>query len=324
MFRTELQLEPSPFKIHLSDTLLTVGSCFSDAVGNKLSQHKFRISINPFGTNYNPVSIHKSLHYALSNQQPQCNGFVESQGVLHHYDFHSSFSALQRTDIETKIISTISAEHEQLKKVKWLIITYGTAWVYERVDTGEIVANCHKVPDRQFRKSLLQEQQILESFDGVYKALKSFNASCNIILTVSPVRHIKDTLPLNTVSKSVLRVACQRLTEKYPDVHYFPSFEIMMDDLRDYRFYKADMIHPSEEAEEYIWAKFAESFFDEETKRFIRHWKRIQSSLAHKAFHPQTKQHQQFLRTILSELKELRGRVNVEAEIQQVESQLIY
>lgn len=323
MFRTEVQLTPAKTKITLADNLFTIGSCFSDTIGTKLTQHKFNVLVNPFGTNYNPYSIHKSLAYTIHNQPPSPHTYIESQGVIHNYDFHTSFSELQQRGIEKKITDAIGTAHYHVKNTHYILLTYGTAWVFERIDTGEIVANCHKVPAHHFKKSLLSQKKIIDSFDSLYKELKVFNPNCKIIATVSPVRHLKETLSLNSVSKAVLRVACQTIIETYADVYYFPAFEIMMDDLRDYRFYKPDMLHPSEEAEEYIWNKFASCYFDKDTQQFIKQWSHIRTALSHKPFHPQTQAHQNFLRSTLQELQALRATVNVDAEIKFIESQLI-
>lgn len=323
MFRTEIQFPSSPSILTLQDKVLTVGSCFSDAIGHRLAQHKFNTLINPFGVIYNPHSIHKALRYTLHNQVVPEHTYVQQADVFTNYDFHSEFSSLKKSELEKKISDTLGVAHYFLKDAGWIIITYGTAWVYERSDTGEIVANCHKTPASKFNKTLLSQKKVLESFEEFYTALRVFNPSVKIILTVSPVRHIKDTLPLNSVSKAVLRLACQTISETYLDTFYFPAFEIMMDDLRDYRFYKSDMIHPSEEAEEYIWAKFSEKYFDVATKEFVQHWRGILSSLQHKAFHPESNAHQTFLRNTLTQLEKLSKTVNVEIEINQVKSQLL-
>jgi hypothetical protein len=178
------------------------------------------------------------------------------------------------------------------------------------------------MPASGFTKSLLSQKKVLESFEEFYRDLKAFNPKCKLILTVSPVRHLKDTLSLNQVSKSVLRLACQTITETYSDAYYFPSYEIMLDDLRDYRFYKPDMIHPSEEAEAYIWDKFSGCYFDNPTKAFIEKWKPIHTALQHKAFHPGSSAHQTFLSKTLAQLEELSGTVNVDQEIALVKQQL--
>jgi hypothetical protein len=322
MFRTELSPEASALKINLKDKILTAGSCFSDAIGSKLTDSKFNALVNPFGVSYNPHSIHKVLRYALYNSVVPEHSFLTNQEIFANYDFHSSFSALNKLEVEKNVKETVKESHNFLKDTTWIFITYGSAWVYERNDTGEIVSNCHKMPANIFTKVLLSQKKVLESFEALYRDLKTFNPTCKIILTLSPVRHIKDTLQLNSVSKSVLRLGCQTISESYSDVFYFPSYEIMLDDLRDYRFYKADLIHPSAEAEEYIWGKFSNCFFDEETTNFIKLWKPIHTALQHKAFHSGTKAHQNFLRKTLTQLKELSKVVNVDKEITRLESEL--
>jgi hypothetical protein len=322
MFRTEVQPTPSSAKLNLSEKILTLGSCFSDSIGNELTGNKFSVSVNPFGTNYNPHSIHKSLRYAIHNQVVPDHTYLENNGVHSNYDFHSNFSALQKNEVAHALKESIGATHYFLKDAHWIFITYGTAWVYERNDTGDVVANCQKVPASNFNKVLLSQKKILESFEEFYKELKVFNPTCKIILTVSPVRHIKDTLELNSVSKSVLRLSCQTITEIHSDVFYFPSYEIMMDDLRDYRFYKSDMIHPTEEAEHYIFNKFSATYFDESTLQFIKHWQPLRQAIRHKPFLPESERHQQFLRNTLNQLDALQSKVNLSKEISIIKSQL--
>jgi hypothetical protein len=203
------------------------------------------------------------------------------------------------------------------------MITYGTAWTYTRKDTGEVVANCHKVPAHQFEKELCTQKRMLDSFGECYSKLKAFNPNLNIILTVSPVRHLKDTLELNSVSKSVLRLTCHTLTQQHADVHYFPAYEILLDDLRDYRFYKSDMIHPSADAEEYIWAKFCRQYVDDHTLAFLEKWKKIRSALQHKPLHVTSSAHQEFLQGLLAQLHELREVVSVDEEMESIKKQLI-
>lgn len=321
-FRTEIKLEKSKTGISLKQSILTTGSCFSDAIGLKLAENKFRVLINPFGTSYNPVSIHKILRAALNGALPLSHSYFEHGGVYSHYDFHSEFSHPEKAVVEEKVKSVIQTAHQFIKDAQWIIITYGTAWVYKRNETNDIVSNCHKMPAQNFTKELLTEKKIIESFEGLYQNLKAVNPSCNIMLTVSPVRHIKDTLALNSVSKAVLRTACHTLSELHPTVVYFPSYEIMLDDLRDYRFYKSDMLHPSADAEEYIWEKLSETYFDKATTDFLTRWKPVYTALQHKPFHVQSESHQKFLKKLLAELKELNGLVNVDEEIVFVNAQL--
>jgi hypothetical protein len=280
------------------------------------------VLVNPFGTIYNPHSIHKSLQYAMSNGQPDPRLLLQRQDVFLHYDFHSQFSSLRNEELEDSLRSVITKTHMFLKTADCLILTYGTAWVYEHNVLKEIVANCHKIPQGAFKKFLLTQKQILDSFETVYVQLKAFNQKLKVVLTVSPVRHLKDTLELSSVSKSILRVACHTLSQQHQDVEYFPSYEIMLDDLRDYRFYKSDMIHPSDVAEEYIWEQFGKQYFEEDLQTFLWKWKDIRSMLDHRPFHPGSAAHQKFLLETIKKLEELKSVVNVDEEISRLKNQL--
>ncbi|HEX6227263.1 MAG TPA: GSCFA domain-containing protein [Chryseolinea sp.] len=321
-FRTSLELKPSRTRISLSDRILTIGSCFSDAIGSRFTDNKMACLINPFGTIYNPASIHKVVQYSIYNEPIAEGTFLKRNDIFFNYDFHSELSSMNLTDLKTQVEKIISQTHSFLRDAQWLILTYGTAWVYERTENRSVVANCHKMPQLMFTKSLLTQKKVLDSFAAMYAALKGLNAGINILLTVSPVRHIKDTLELNSVSKAVLRVACHTLTQQYDDVHYFPAYEIMTDDLRDYRFYKSDMIHPTDVAEEYIWQKFSGQYFDNKTKEFLDRWKEIQSALSHRPFHPASSAHQQFLKETLRKLEELKDIANVDTEMEVIKKQL--
>jgi hypothetical protein len=322
-FRTTLKSWSSDSKMGLNQPVLTLGSCFADTMGSQLKKFKFDILTNPFGVLFNPVSIHKALRLAITDTPADTEGIVQNLDLFHHYDFHSDLSASTTEVLQTKINSTLTECHHNLKKVNWVIITYGTAWIYTHNESKNIVANCHKVPASQFTKSLLSEKMITESFEELHSELLNINPDIKIILTVSPVRHLKDTLELNAVSKSVLRLACHTLSEMHAHVYYFPAYEIMVDDLRDYRFYAADMIHPSPVAENYIWDIFVSSFIDEKSQSFIQDWKQILKDLEHRPFHPEQAPHQQFLRKLAERISIQSKYVNVESELQYVTNQII-
>jgi hypothetical protein len=321
-FRTILTTPPNRHKISLSDQILTIGSCFSDAIGDQLASSKINTSVNPFGIQYNPHSIHRALFYALGRRAITEDSFVNRNGIFFNYDFHSDLSAADLNGLQGRIEKQITDAYSFIENAQWILLTYGTALTYERIDTNDIVSNCHKMPQSLFRKHLLTQKKILESFGELYEQLKIVNPNIRLILTVSPVRHLKETIEMNSVSKSILRVACHTITEQHEDVSYFPSYEIMMDDLRDYRFYKADMIHPSEVAEKYIWEKFSDTYFDDALKSFLAKWMDIKSALAHKPFHPDSLDHQNFIRTTIKKLEELKPIVNVDQEIANMTSKL--
>lgn len=322
-FRTVVSVGPSPQKIGIQDRILTIGSCFADAIGKRMQTNRLKVLANPFGNLYNPHSIHKAIRFSLYNEPPQGHSFLQRDGVWFNYDFHSELSDVDKSKLLSTLSDAAGTTHYYLASAEWLIITYGTSWGYERNDTGEIVANCHKMPNSLFTKSLISQEAILDSFKKIYDEVKEFNQRIKIILTVSPVRHIKDTLELNSVSKSVLRVACHEITNAFADVTYFPAYEIMLDDLRDYRFYKADMIHPSEVAEEYIWDMFVAKYFSHDLKTFLPQWKEIQLAINHKPFHPSSDAHQSFLKETLRRLESLKEKVDVEDELARIKSQII-
>jgi hypothetical protein len=321
-FRTELFIKPYKQSIGIQDRGVTMGSCFADEIAERLAQNKFIVLKNPFGTVYNPVSIHNLLRDSINQTGPSSGHFLERDGLFYHYDFHSDWHAATPSLLNQNLTFQQAIGRDSLVSAQYLIITYGTAWVYENKETKSIVANCHKVPQQNFDKVLLTQKRIVESFETLHKLLKKVNPACRIILSVSPVRHIKDTLELNSVSKSILRLTCHALSESFADVEYFPAYEIMLDDLRDYRFYKPDMIHPSAQAVDYIWEKFGDAYFDAETKSFLLKWSKINMALQHKPFHPEGDSHQKFLKEILVRLSELRVYVDVGDEIEQVKNQI--
>lgn len=321
-FRTIVSVNRSSRPITHKTSVLTAGSCFADAMGSRLQQFKFDAMANPFGILYNPITIHKVLQESAHLQFPPHDSFLQNHEVYLNYNFHSEVSATNRPQLEEKIKTIVESAHQFLKKTKWLMITYGTAWVYQRKDNQQIVANCHKMPAQLFNKVLLTEHEIVNSFQELQQTLRTFNPDLKFILTVSPVRHIKDTLELNSVSKSILRMACHTLATEHESVEYFPAFEMMMDDLRDYRFYKSDMLHPTEQAEDYIWERFSDRYFDPETKNLVNELKSICAALAHRPFHPGTTAHQQFLKDTLKKLEGFSPTINVNEEIAIIKQQL--
>ena len=320
MFRTEVTPKISDQKISLNTSLITIGSCFSDCIGGLLARNKFDVLTNPFGIIFNPISICKLLNTAAKNGSVSSENWTQSQGVHLHYDVHSQLGSTDKKTAVENIDRAIKATSTQLQKTKWLINTWGTAIVYENKNTGKVVANRHKVPAAQFSKRVLTCREVIMNFEDV---LSNLPANINILLTVSPVRHLKETLELNSISKSTLRIACHELSEKFDRVQYFPAYELLLDDLRDYRFYKSDMIHPSEEAIDYVWSKFSQTYFEESTLGFIQKWKKITTAINHKPFHLQSQAHQKFIRNTIKSINELEKDMDFSKEIKHLEQQLI-
>lgn len=290
-------------------------------MGQKLKDHKFNVVSNPFGTIYNPYSIFKNVRLVLSEGLDPEN-FAQIRGIYYHWDTHSSISGTSQKTFK-ELLGRRSLESQQsLISSKWMIITLGTIYVYKH-SNGKIVANCHKVPQSEFQKIALSSAEIVEDYLSTLEVIRSVNPSMKVILTVSPVRHVRDGLIANNISKATLLKAVHEMVQKDAGTFYFPSYELMIDVLRDYRFYKEDLIHPNDQAVEYIWNRFVESFMDADAAKFIATWSRIRKSLAHRPFHPASPDHQQFLRTTISQLKALSQRVDITTELTELEKQVI-
>jgi len=267
-FRTELNRDKHRCNVTHTDSILAIGSCFVENIGAKLSILKFNIRINPFGIIFNPYSIAKILNNGLEKPlklERECD-ILEQNGIYKSYDYHSKFNS----DSYNNFIKQVDAETEnskqQLKNNNYLFLTFGTAWIYRLIDANKVVANCQKIPQSNFTKELLDLTDLTEIYVKLIKRLIESNPNLKIVLTVSPVRHLKDGIVENNQSKSILLLLCKALSDDFKqNVIYFPSYEIQMDDLRDYRFYKADLVHPNEMAIDYIFEQFSTSFFNENT-----------------------------------------------------------
>lgn len=302
-------------KINLKDRLYLTGSCFSDEMGKKLSIFKFTHLCNPFGTLYHPLSIFKILKGEM-----ELDAITKCQGVFYHWDVHGEVSALTEDLLTETLKKRLSISDNWLKMTDWIFITLGTAFVYRLNTTGKIVANCHKIPAKKFNKELLNVEEIVADFEKTYQKLSS---KTRIMLTVSPVRHVKDGLIQNNLSKSILLQAVHQLVMKFDRVSYFPSYEIVIDELRDYRFYNKDLVHPSEAAVDYIWGKFVNTYMDEETQAFIKDWDKVQKAINHKPFHPSSDTHQAFVKETLRKLVKFKKIVDISSEQKFLETQLL-
>lgn len=266
-----------------SDKMLLMGSCFSDNIGAKLRDAMVDVLVNPFGTIFNPLSIAGAVDKIIDNATIAGAELFMSGGVWNSYDFHSRFSMASKDAALQRMNASIGEAHEHLKVCNTLVLTLGTAVVYRRRDTGEVVTNCHKVPQQEFTRRLASVEEITESLTRAVERLHEFNPALRILFTVSPIRHIADGLEMNSLSKAVLRVAVNNVVRQFKGfVEYFPAFEIVIDDLRDYRFYSADMVHPSDVAIEYIWQTFQATYFDDRSTQAIARCERVSKRLKHR------------------------------------------
>jgi hypothetical protein len=323
MFRTELTIAPQERLLPRTARVLTVGSCFADSIGERLRLNKVTTLVNPFGTVFQPLALAQLLRAAAGEAQDWQQHVVEARGRWQSYDFHSTIGAESPVELLQTIQETVRRVGEFVRTADTVVLTLGTAWAYRLHETGELVSNLHKLPSGLFEKELLTADEIVNGLAEVHALLRRINPAIRIVLTVSPVRHIKDTLPLNAVSKSVLRVACHYLSELLPNVSYFPAYELLTDDLRDYRFYAADMLHPSEVAEDYIWERFARAYFDADFGRFRKEWAAVRQSLSHRPLHPGAPEHRAFLDQTRDRLERMTAQgVDVRQELRDVQRQL--
>jgi hypothetical protein len=324
MFRTELTIAPQERQLARTARVLTVGSCFAESLGARLRLNKVNALVNPFGTVFQPLALAQLLRAAAGEAQDWQQHVVEARGRWQSYDFHSTIGAESPVELLQTIQETVRRVGDFMRTTDIVVLTLGTAWAYRLRETGELVSNLHKLPASLFEKELLTADEIVNGLAEVHALLRCLNPEIRIVLTVSPVRHIKDTLQLNAVSKSVLRVACHYLSELLPSVSYFPAYELLTDELRDYRFYASDMLHPSEVAEDYIWDKFARAYFDADFGRFRKEWAAVRQALGHRPLHLGAPEHRTFLDQTAERLERLSSQgVDVRQEIRDVQRQLV-
>ena len=299
-FRTEIEITSLGVKIGYENRVLALGSCFAAHIARKLAGAKFRVAENPSGILFNPLSIAAAIR-SYADPAPVTRGELGFDGeVWHHFGFHGDFSAPTADEALQKMNAARQAGADALRTADRIVLTFGTAWVYER--QGEAVANCHRRPAAEFSRRRLSVEEIVETFAEL---IEGPLAGKQIILTVSPVRHTGDTLAGNAVSKAALRLAAEELEERFPDVHYFPAYEILNDDLRDYRFYADDLVHPAPQAVEYVWEKFSATVLSEQARRLLPDVRHIVVAAAHRPRNPQSATYREFCRRRLEEIAAL-------------------
>lgn len=306
---TTVHVTPSEKKIGYGDKILLLGSCFADNIGAKFEEHYFQTTINPFGTLYNPASIAKAV--LDMGYGPSGMGLVEHNGLWHSMMHHGSYSGVDKEEVIARCEESRIQMQEALQQASVVIVTFGTAWVYEY--EGEVVANCHKLPANRFVRRRLTVNEIVDMWQPILAAMPDKHW----IFTVSPIRHIKDGLHENQVSKAILLQAVDRLISmslsynlSTETLHcsYFPSYEIMLDELRDYRFYAEDMVHPSAVAVDYIWQRFVETYMTTDTQQEMRILHQLWRDRHHRFLHPDSPEAEQFAEHIKTRLQALQPR----------------
>ena len=300
VFFTKVALPNSELRIDYQQSTLFLGSCFAEYMAMHLKESKFNVIVNPFGIVYNPISMLKGLKRVFKGKTYVVDELKAHNNKYFSFDHHTSFSNLNKDVCLKKINEGLLLAARELKNTKTIVITLGSAWVYEYENFG-IVANCHKIPNKQFTKRLLSVKELLMAFEGVKKELSIYN----VIFTVSPVRHVKEGLHKNNLSKATLLLAINNLVAQNVNYSYFPAYEIVIDELRDYRFYTTDLVHPTAMAIDYVWIKFITTYCNEETIELMDEVEKIKTAIKHKPFNFDSKEHQQFIRNQISDMDKL-------------------
>ncbi|MFM6947921.1 MAG: GSCFA domain-containing protein [Aquirufa sp.] len=316
---TSIPIPESPTKINHSDTILSIGSCFSENIGNLLEKLPINILNQPYGTLFHPNSIQRSLETTKIRKEE----LINQNGFFVHPDFHSQFTSSSAEKLKNELQDIQASTSSFIQKANWLIITWGTAFYYFDKNLQRPIANCHKQANSLFEKKLSSVQELKNENLSFFKKLKKLNPQLNIILTVSPVRHTKDGMMENSVSKSTLRLAADEICRELNFVHYFPAYEIMMDELRDYRYYGPDLIHPNETAIHIIWERFIATYFNEELLNIDKIWNNYLSSIHHRA-HPEKQAIQNaLLEKILDEIKTKYSHLTIEKTEEIIKSRIL-
>lgn len=282
-FRTIIKAPEDRQMLRHSDEVMLLGSCFSDNIGGKMRGGMMQAMVNPFGTIYNPLSIAASVRRIINGERIAGVTLFLQSGVWNSFAFHSRYSMGDKDATLERMNQRIEQAHESLKRSRMLVITLGTAVVYRLIATGEVVSNCHKVPQHEFSREMASVHEMTTAMNEMVEALHAYNPELHIVFTISPIRHIADGLETNSLSKASLRVAVDNVINAHRDyTEYFPSYEIVMDDLRDYRFYATDMVHPSDVAVEYIWQTFQATYLDDRAAQAVARCERVMKRIMHR------------------------------------------
>ncbi|MCF8225104.1 MAG: GSCFA domain-containing protein [Bacteroidales bacterium] len=307
-FRTEIDIPEQGFRIGYHQHIMMMGSCFTDNIGELLRKYLFHINVNPFGVTYNPASIARGLEILLKKDRYEAEELRIFNELYFSFDHYTKFSGTDRDRVLNTINDSLLAAGADLKKTGPLILTLGSAYVYIFKETREVVNNCHKLPADRFDRELLSVEGIANRLGNVIDQLKLMNDQMKVILTVSPVRHIRDSLIENQRSKSILLLAAKELVNSYPGTcSYFPAYEIMMDDLRDYRYYASDLLHPNDQAIQYIWEHFKNTYLDPESLKIMDQLNPLLRSVSHRPLHPGTPSHRKFISAMEEKKEKLRN-----------------
>jgi len=310
-FHYEFDLKKLQQPINHQHKLLLIGSCFTENIGEKLQKHKFSVLQNPNGILFNPVSVSEAVINIIDEKKYTAADLFQHNETWHSWQHHSRYSGITAEDAVQKINASTQEAHDYLKKADYLLITLGSAWVYTLTEkaanatVGTVAANNHKAPADWFQRKLMRVDQVMVVLGTMLDKLGAFNPNINVIFTISPVRHLREGVIDNNRSKAVLIQAVHELNERLEKLYYFPAYELVIDDLRDYRFYAEDLVHPNYAATEYVWNKFIDACMNEETKALMKQIAEINLAFQHKPFNSNTEQHKKFLHSYAEKAKKL-------------------
>lgn len=308
MWQTVVDIDKPDFSLDYHSRLMLVGSCFAENIGKKLTEARFSVDCNPCGIVYNPESVAQVLWRLLEEREVTADELVWHDGKWISWGHHGSYSASERDVCLEKMNARIRRGAEQLRKADLLLITFGTSWVYRYLPSGRVVANCHRFPESDFERFCLSVPEVVGLYDRLLDRLEQINPRVRVLFTVSPIRHWKDGAHGNQVSKSILLLAIDELVRRRERGCYFPSYEIVLDELRDYRFYAEDMLHISEVAVDYIWSRFKDTFLSADALQVMRQVEKINKGTNHRPFDPESETYLAFRRKLQEELKQLGSR----------------
>jgi len=290
--------------IHPKDSLFLMGSCFAENMANKLSEDRFDICQNPFGIIYNPASMANAFQICQNHQKLSEENLFYYNEQWHSELHHTHFSGTNKQDVLAKINTQITASFQLISQSNWIFLTFGTAKVYVSKNSGNIAGNCHKRPSKDFETRTLSVQEIVEAWSTIIHQ----NADKHFYFSVSPVRYVREGLVASNHSKAILRMAIMQLTETFPNAHYFPAYELVVDVLRDYRFYAKDLVHPNEQAIDFVYDFFKKHLLSPNANQFVEEWSKIQSMMHHKSLNPNSEAWKSFETKRNADLEEFEKR----------------
>ena len=299
-FHTEVEIPDYPWKTGYGFKNLFMGSCFTENIGTRMAEVKFPVDINPFGILYNPASVAEGLRILMNERFFTKDDLVQHDGMWHSFAHHGRFSSVDIDLILENINDRIAASSKFLKETGFLFITFGTAWIYRYKTNGQMVSNCHKIPAGEFVRERLNTEAIVNDYIHLLYGLKTLNPALKVIFTVSPIRHWSDGAIENQISKAILLLAIDEIVKRHNGFcSYFPAYEIVMDELRDYRYYSPDMIHISDVAVDQIWEKFEDSLINAESKLISTKVQKIIKAASHRPLHPGSSEFKKFINQML-------------------------